>query len=75
MLNEVDIVARSDAEFDGRDFDKLSRTDRERYIARAFQSMQRLKAARWMAIPELREAVRADHIRIRALIKKDNPNG
>lgn len=36
----VEAGARSDAEFDGREFDALSRADRERYLARARKSLR-----------------------------------
>jgi hypothetical protein len=36
----VEAGARSDAEFDGRDWNGMSRADRERYLARSRRSLQ-----------------------------------
>lgn len=36
----IERAARSDAEFDGRDFDRLGRIDRQRYIDRSARALQ-----------------------------------
>lgn len=36
----TEIAARSDANFDGRDFDGLSAADRKRYLARSEAALQ-----------------------------------
>lgn len=41
--NVIDIVARSDADFDGRPYDGLGRADRERYRDRARASLAALR--------------------------------
>jgi hypothetical protein len=48
----VEAAARSDATFDGRDFDKLGRADRERYLARARLSVAAAEQAAWRPIEE-----------------------
>lgn len=42
---KVEIVARSDAQFDGRDFDGLGRADKKRYLDRAAAGLQAVRRA------------------------------
>jgi hypothetical protein len=48
----VEAAARSDAEFDERPFDSLSRADRDRYLARARKAINAAFAAMWQPIGE-----------------------
>lgn len=42
---QVEAAARSDARFDGRDFDGLRRVDRERYVERSRQALEAAERA------------------------------
>ncbi|TIR26598.1 MAG: hypothetical protein E5X34_02880 [Mesorhizobium sp.] len=40
----IEAMARSDAKFDGRDFDSLGRTDRHRYLARSLAALKAIRS-------------------------------
>lgn len=44
-MAEIETVARSDAKYDGRDFDGLGRADKERYRSRAWAGLRALATA------------------------------
>jgi hypothetical protein len=50
--HQVETLARSDAEFDGRDFDKLGRADRDRYLNRALAGLYAVGGSHAIELPE-----------------------
>lgn len=60
-MNARDVIARSDATFDGRDFDSLGRADKERYLERAQRGLSALASSPEALREELARALLPNH--------------
>lgn len=52
MSDPAEIKARSDAAFDGRDFDALGASDKRRYLERSAAAIAALRGAGWAIVPK-----------------------
>ena len=49
---QIEAAARSDAAFDGRGWEAMARTDRDRYLARSRAALEAAERAAWIPVTE-----------------------